>query len=187
MNKQTFGYILAFSLGAAAGVAASWKIFKTKYEQRIEEEIESLNKLRSELQSEPTKDEAPDISEERPIEEVRAEYVNIIKEQGYSYQEDMEVGDGIRIISPEEYGDDPGYESETLYYFADGVLIDDQDNPVEDVANTVGLDFPSHFGEYEEDSVHVRNTRLRTDYEILLDVREYSSVVNPEPHLAEDE
>ena len=41
----------------------------------------------------------------------------------------------------------------------------------------VGEESLNHFGEYEDDSVFVRSDRLKCDYEILLDQRNYSDVV----------
>ena len=57
---------------------------------------------------------------------------------------------------------------------------------VEDIENVVGLDFADHIGEYEDDAVHIRNERLRCDYEILRDLRKYSDVLEDKPYLRED-
>ena len=69
------------------------------------------------------------------------------------------------------------YTTETLTYYADHVLTDDFDNPIEDVEAMVGEESLNHFGEYEEDAVYVRNERHKIDYEILLDERKYTEVV----------
>ena len=53
--------------------------------------------------------------------------------------------------------------------------------------NTVGEDFEEHFGDYEEDSVFVRNDELGLDYEILRDMRNFSDVVKNHSHHTEDE
>lgn len=84
------------------------------------------------------------------------------------------------VISPEEFDELTGYNTETLTYYADGVLTDCHDDIIEDVENTVGLDSLNHFGEYEDDSVHVRNDARQCDYEILKDYREYYREVHPE-------
>ena len=46
--------------------------------------------------------------------------------------------------------------------------------PAEDVDGTVGDDYADHFGEYEDDSVFVRNDLTRCEYEILADTRKYT-------------
>ena len=57
---------------------------------------------------------------------------------------------------------------------ADGVLAySDTNERVEDIGELVCEDFAAHFGEYEEDSVFVRNDNLRMDIEILRDLRTY--------------
>ena len=61
------------------------------------------------------------------------------------------------------------------------------DEPVEDVDDVVGIESLDHFGEWEDDSVFVRNDKYKTYYEILLDERKYSDIINENPHLAEDE
>ena len=91
-----------------------------------------------------------------------------------------------RVIPPEEFGEED-YAVISLNYYADGVLADDWDKVIEDVENTVGEDFANHFGEYEDDSVFVRNDELEKDYEILLDMRNYSDVVTRKPHLVTDD
>ena len=48
---------------------------------------------------------------------------------------------------------------------------------VDDIEETVGIDSLTHFGEYEDDSVFVRNDERKCDYEILLDDRDYEDCV----------
>ena len=75
------------------------------------------------------------------------------------------------IITPDEFGDreDEGYDTVSLVYYSDGILTDDVDQLVEDVDDTVGLESLNHIGEYEDDSVFVRDERKKVDYEILKD------------------
>lgn len=87
----------------------------------------------------------------------------------------------ISIISPEEFGE-MGYQTINLTYFADGVLVDDRYSVMEEdeLEMAVGRDSLSHFGDYEEDSVHVRNEQREIDYEILLDPRTYEEFLETE-------
>jgi hypothetical protein len=62
------------------------------------------------------------------------------------------------------------YEKITLTYFPDDrVLLDDEEDPIEDVGNTVGWRNLSQFGNESEDPnvVFVRNRRLETDFEVI--------------------
>ena len=81
------------------------------------------------------------------------------------------------IITPEELGEEMDYSLVALIYYADGVLADDFDNVVDDEEHYVGSDYKNHFGEYETNTVHVRNDELMCDYEITQDFRKFSDVI----------
>lgn len=206
--RNEFIYAAAFAVGAAVGSLATWKIVKTKYEKIAQEEIDSVK----EVYAKKMIGEEIDLSlsvgidpddDDRTLEEklkdlkvVTDEYTSIINKQGYSSNvtvpepkkevEQMSI-DRPYVISPDEYGE-IGYEEIELTYYADEVLADDQNELVEDVDDVVGLDSLKHFGEFEDDSVHVRNDARRADYEILLDSRTYAEVsAKTSPHLVEVE
>ena len=86
------------------------------------------------------------------------------------------------MISPEEFGEFEEYEKISLTYYADQVLTDENDEEVDNVEECVGVESLNHFGDYEDDSVFVRNDRLKCDYEILLDQRNYTSIHEKIPH-----
>lgn len=176
--------LFIFSLGVAAGVAASWKILKTKYEQIAQEEIDSVKDYYSKLdevsENEPKTEEVEVTNETDTAEK----YTDILTDEGYTNYSDTEKGVNQMatkkiepyIIPPEDFGELDEYETISLTYYADGVLTDDYDEIVENADDVVGPDFADHFGEYEDDSVFVRNDRLKADYEILYDVRKYSEL-----------
>ena len=83
---------------------------------------------------------------------------------------------GPYVISPDDFDDNDDYEVVSLVYYSDGVLADEDDNVIEDVEGMVGEDSLNHFGEYEDDSVFVRNDERKTDYEILLDSRNFADI-----------
>lgn len=205
MSKSILSKIVIFAAGAAIGSAVTWKLVKTKYEQIARDEIQAVKEalLDREIEEEEAKEFADlgepitqgfeDVlkSEKPPINEL----VTIIKENqyfSYSNVSESKEDEGIDkvgrpyVITPEEFGENEEYDTESLTYYADEVLTDDMDNPIEDVESVVGYDSLNHFGEYEDDSVFVRNDRNKTDYEILLDLRAYSDVIKNKPHLAED-
>ena len=84
------------------------------------------------------------------------------------------------VISPEEYGEIDDYNLYSYTYYADKVLADEYNEPIEDVDSIIGLESLKHFGEYGDDSVYVRNDELKADYEILLDDEKYE-VLFPRP------
>lgn len=80
------------------------------------------------------------------------------------------------VIPPEDFGD-ADYKVKSLVLYSDGVLVTESGIPIEDIDGTVGKDSLNHFGEFEADSVFVRNDCLETDFEILLDSRKYNDVM----------
>lgn len=198
MNKAT-GFVM-FVLGAAVGSVATWQYTKKKYERIAQEEIDSVKEIFSKRESaadveivtpEPQTakvgkpEEKPDITEyaARLEREGYTNYSNVSAGEKKEEQEAMEMKP--YVISPEEFGEFEDYERISLSYYADQILADEDDEKVEDVDNVVGLESLAHFGEYEDDSVFVRNDRLKCDYEILLDQRTYSDVIKQRPHQTE--
>ena len=193
---------LIFVSGVAVGSVVTWKLLKTRYEQLAQEEIDSVkekfsNKCRkiddANSDDEPDSDECED-DETSDIDE----YKTRLEESGYvNYSEpferkvgdvkmDGDVADKPYVISPDDFGTDLDYDQIELTYYSDGVLVDENNEPVEDVENVVGADSLDSFGEYEDDSVYVRNDRLKSEFAILLDHRKYSEISKKGPHSVED-
>lgn len=108
------------------------------------------------------------------------EYASIIRNESYNPEksdESQNAGpiDKPYVISPDEFGE-CGYETVNLTYYSDDVLVDENDELVDDISEIVGEDFTSHFGEYEEDSIYMRNDSKKCDYEILRDYNPYHAL-----------
>ena len=69
--------------------------------------------------------------------------------------------------------------------FPDDVLTDSDDVIIDNIEETVGSDSLNHFGEFEEDSVYVRNDKLKCEYEILYIQEKYSDVLKRKPYISE--
>lgn len=196
MSKVT-GFVM-FIMGAAVGSVATWQCIKKKYEQIAQEEIDSVKAVFS--KRDPDTEIKVEASDPQPakVEKV-AEKPNILeyaarleKESYTNYsgmgsrkEEQMPMEEKPYVISPEEFGEFEEYEKISLSYYADQVLADENDELIEDVDDVVGIESLTHFGEYEDDSVFVRNDRLKCDYEILMDQRTYSEVLKTKPHQTE--
>lgn len=187
--KGTLSSILIFAAGAAVGSVVTWKLIEARYKQLVEEDLASMDEYyrnKYGVEEEPVEKEAEEIENQVDIRE----YAKRLADQKYinysNVEKEVEDVEEPYVIPPEEYGELEGYRTVTLYYHADGVLTDDQNEVVEDADDVVGADFSEHYGEYEEDSVCVRNDAKRTDYEILYDPSTYQSGINKSPHLAED-
>lgn len=167
-----------FALGATAGAFVVWKVLSKKKDELVEyDDIDDIDIIVDEdLEASSTADENKIV-----------DYNSAMKKAGYDtrtkdvYDRDKnERACNPFVISPDEFNTRDGYEAISLIYYADKVLADDNDELV-DIVEVVGEDALTHFGEYEADSVFVRNMLLRCDYEILLDERTYASVLEGKP------
>lgn len=187
-----------FSLGFIIGATVAWYLLKDKYETLAQEEIDSVKEVFARREQE-MKDEtvkrnvAEGIKDSDRTKPDLKEYAEQLKKNGYTRYSDLSADDGgvsdkqtkPYVIPPEQFGDNEEHEQISLTYYADGVLADENDEVIEDVEDAVGIDSLNHFGEYEDDSVFVRNDARKCDYEIFLDQRTYSEVVEDMPHQME--
>lgn len=180
---------LIFVSGIVVGAGASYLILKNKNEEEINEayrEAREYRKNRDEVSKEDGLVNYSDESEEE--NETVDEMEQIINDNRYS-----RVMDGSNkktsslipfVISPEEFGMDDDIEVDTLYYYKattdganlDDIIVDANNEEIEDVEELLGMsvsDIINHYGEYEEDSVYIRNPKLNTDYEILREIAYY--------------
>ena len=188
MNKDLLSKVLIFVAGCGIGSVVTGKLVEKKYQQIAQEEIDSVKEALGYV-NEPMKEDEPEDAEadeedefDRENESAKEEINRICKEQGYDYnaiskggeKEMAEKDDKPYVISPEEF-DENGYKTKTLFYYNDDVVTDDRGKVLseESVEKLIGKESLSTFGQYESDSVFVRNDNLMTDYEILADERNY--------------
>lgn len=193
-----FTGIAAFIVGAAIGSVVTWYFLKDKYEKITQEEIDSVKEVFSKRYSEKDKKteepqsvseksdendvsdkpevESQNVSEDSDDEDDELDNVDYSKLYSCIINHSPEIKfDKPFVIPPSEFGMEDDYDEISLTYYADKILADENDEIVEDVEGLVGFESLSHFGEYEDDSVFVRNDRLKCDIEILLDVDRYDS------------
>lgn len=183
MNK-----LLIFTLGAAAGSLVTWKIVEKKYKRIADEEIESVKEYYNEKikqikcdidemypeDEEDVIDDIPDFTDEE-----KEEYKQLVNE----YVDDdaiVQLEPAIEhitpyVIAPEEFGESYGYDTKSWTCYADDVVTDENGDIVGNPECIIG-DALQHFGEYEDDSVYVRNEDTECDYEILRHYKTFSEV-----------
>lgn len=180
MKQDILSNLLLLATGAAIGSAITWVVMKRKYdsfEYIYEDEDPDGNTLEEEERV-----DGPIVKSGDRVEPVKRKdmirYNKIVKDSGYSGpEEEKEESDVDKpyIIPESEFSELEGYNVETLYYYEDGVLTDDQNNIIDDVDDIVGEETLSEFEENEDcDSIYVRNDKLKCDYEILRDMGRYS-------------
>lgn len=183
--SETVKRIFIFIAGAGLGTIVSWQFLKNKYEQIANEEIASVKEAYNKKDDISSDESEEDESQEKyyektddgkwvettlPSEEEVNEYKKLVSNYTSNENEEKGVTDmprGPYVIKPEEFGN-MDYDLVSLEYYADKVLVDEDDHPIQDVEYMVGEDSLEHFGEYEDDAVYVRNDLIKTDFEILL-------------------
>lgn len=175
---NTLNKIFIFAMGAAVGSLVTYKLIKEKYKKIADDEIKSVKEVYDKKATLSKKEILKECHEDGSLSD--EEYVKKVENFGYGKDEDWgdeEVStERPYVIEPEEFGE-CDYDTISLVYYEDGVVTDSLTGEVIDnVDDIVGLDSLNHFGEYEDDSVFVRNNALQNDYEILLDTRKYFDI-----------
>lgn len=191
--SNTLSKLLAFTAGAALGSAVTLYLVKAKYEKMTIDEINSIRELYAnpivpdyvdeddlDDESDDEDDDEEDLEDENPG---LREYNKLVKSYNYAAKPASKIVDKeeetVRkpyVIEPEEF-DENGYETVSLYWFEDDVVTYALGGEVMDnVDEMIGEDAHLHFGEYEDETVYIRNDRLKTDFELCRDGRRYSEV-----------
>lgn len=212
--NDTLSKFIIFAAGAGIGSVVTWRLVKKYYNNIANKEIADVKAWYARKYGEKSESKKADAvgdairdgikdGMKKPVTEndIRnltaqlqnmgyVDYSNkgdepVEKSERIEEEEKVDNVERPYVIDPKYFDEYDDYNTINLTLYADGVLVDDSSNePVEDVDETVGLDNLNHIGEYEEDAVHVRNDKLRCDYEILCDTKKYSEIC---PHPAEDE
>ena len=189
--------LLCFVAGAAIGSVVTWKLIEKKYKDLADEEIESVIETFKNRKPRITKDEVKETVEKviNKWKEPKETVEDIVTAEGYSIENEEEIDEddesnytinvdnGIDVvtpyvITPEQFGEYNEYGTKTLTYYADNVLTDEIDNPItsDEMVIMIGPDALDHFGEYEDDSVYIRDEMNEMDYEILKSEKKFSEI-----------
>ena len=192
--------LLIFAAGLAVGAVAGAVIVKNKVLADAKAEVEEVRKYYRESRG--VVEEVEEKEEVKEVEKKEYELKDIqVKDEpktgltNYSQITKMYMSkdefqapmyDDPFVIDPSEFGENPEYDTETLTYFADGVLVDDVDDVIEEPDIVVGLENLKIFEEFGATTVYVRNDIYKTDYEIIRDDWNYSDLKEPvEPPVKE--
>ena len=191
--------LLFFVAGAAIGSIATWKLIEKKYKDLADEEIESVIETFKNRRPRITKDEVKETVEKviNKWKEPKETVEDIVAAEGYSIENEEEIDEDDEsnyivnvdndndievvtpyVITPEQFGEYNEYGTKTLTYYADNVLTDEIDNPItsDEMITMIGPDALDHFGEYEDDSVYIRDEMNEMDYEILKSEKKFSEI-----------
>lgn len=175
---------VSFAVGAAIGFIFAEQKLKKKYDQMVEQEVESIKASFKKYQIQ---------SEDKDTAEAAAvnleNYETLINDLGYSTVTDAvdEIQDKTHvIITEDDFSALDDYESISLIYLADGVLVDDDYARMseEEIAWAIGNTDLGTFADDETvDTMYVKNTKLKVAYEIIKDDQTYAELLESKPYL----
>ena len=191
--------LLIFAAGLAVGAVAGAVIVKNKVLADAKAEIEEVREYYRESRGVKEVEEKEEVKEvekkEYELKDIQVKdepktgltnYSQITKMYMSKDEFQSPMYDDPFVIDPSEFGENPEYDTETLTYFADGVLVDDVDDVIEEPDIVVGLENLKVFEEFGATTVYVRNDIYKTDYEIIRDDWNYSDLKEPvEPPVKE--
>jgi len=174
--------ILYFSIGAALGAVTAWYLTKRHYETFIDDEIEEVKeRYRDEHQEE--NDRKTYQAKVRTLGYVEPVTVRNGSDNGEDYILKDDVEEELRVtnpfpgeradipytIGPDAYAEEyvGTFDKETITYWAgNDMLVTDADEILE-INDTIGRENLEKIGEFEENTVFVRNERLGMDFEVV--------------------
>lgn len=208
--NQSLSISFAFLLGAWLSYIVTKKALEEKYDQRAQDEVASIRRAYEDVlnekipQTESTEKEEPIASPTLVVPETpHTQYAHLTNDLGYSKTEPAEeaqqqaddqalrdifddpVNKVPYIISPDDFGSLPGYDAVSWTYYSDGTVANDEEEALspQEIEDTIGRESLRHYGEYEDDSIHVRNDMKRCDYEVLKSDEDYEDVLDQKPWL----
>lgn len=173
MNKNIRD-VLIFAVGFASGTYFMHTLFRKKYEEQAEKEINDVRNHYQQKEAEMDK-----VIEERATQKSIEQLTGPYRME--SDPEDTATHEDIEIIQPDEFGENDDYETSFMSYYNDGALVfDGEDDPVDedDIPKIIGTEALKHMGEFAPSMVHVRNNNYHKDYEII-QVRQNWYDLNP--------
>jgi len=194
--KEGFIFAAGLLIGAAVSGVATYFIVNKKANDRADEEILSvkeafknrkpldISKIKEELKEEVIQETKAKANLNKPAlmaytslaKEYKSEEADIPAKESEKEidEEEEEIDTSLEYIRPEDYGEkvDDGFRSIELYWYADDILATENHEKIDDPKNYAG-DFVSHFDEFEDDVVYVRDNLMKRDIAIFRSAKTY--------------
>ena len=165
---ETVKKLVIFFVGVGVGAGIMALIKRDRYEV-----IDYIPKKE-------TKPEEPKEEKAEPEETVEKKSAEkIIDENSYTKSK-------IYTIIPDEVGMYDDYDEIELTYYIDGVLADDQANTY-GIRDTIGESSINHFGDFDDNTLYVRNELLKCDYIVRLDQQPFYEIEDHPENLSPEE
>ena len=166
MRKNILCALFGLALGVGLGI---YKDYKKNHEDvktgaDVKPEEDTYEDIDDMEEYEVPKKEGPDNRREY------TNYSDLTRLYRTTEKKEQTVRSKPVVISPDEYGEEEYYTQIEFVYCADDIVLNEDQEVVEDPEKYIG-DALNHFGEYEEDSVYVRNDKLKSYFAVLKDFR----------------
>lgn len=162
-------------------VASVKSVYEAKREELVEEEEELLQKKYEESQFrkltedlEYREKDIPDTIHNQHVR--REEVITVHSTQIIGGPDDDQDPENPYVIPLEEFMENDDYEKVSItYWYKDDTLADEREQIIPDVNRTVGGENLKMFGigSQNEDTVYIRNVRIKTDFEVTRDERSF--------------
>jgi len=189
-------------LGAGIGFAIGYKIAEKKlaarFEERLTEETKDMREFYTNVKKPYATPEAavkeliPDLEDPR-VKKQRTQYNKLVSEEKYVSPETVVVAGepgvivqnvsdmGPVIIDQDEFmTNELDHQQATLtYYEKSDQVCGERDEPIDNSEIVVGTAFKTHFGDgsSDENVVHIRNSGLHMDFEVVRSFGSYEAEV----------
>lgn len=184
MNKALAKVIgIVGSIGFVGGWAGCRLYDMHKYAGNMHKKRSFMHKKMKKIEKPEPEETTPPVvlTQEEPEEKSASEpsFEEIVEEEQYSpdHEEDeRHIPSKPYIIEPDEYEDDDVFEKVELnLYLGDGILTDDEDEPVTNWKELVGTEALRQIEAMGERVMYVRNEKYYRDYMITAVDGEYGS------------
>lgn len=168
--SKNLSSVIAFVAGAAVGAFGMFIFMNDKVQQQINEVNSARDEYLNKNQEKQTVNEPAERKENLKKDDSKNAAEEIIRNNGYVSPKSDSRGNPV-VIDPYECGDEPDYEQVELMYYSTADIVRDENNETltkEEIEEDIGAAALRRFGEYEDDSVYVRNDSQERYYIILL-------------------
>lgn len=164
--------ILTFVIGAALGAGVTYLCMKNKVDAEISDVRESLSEQFTEKEEEKA---TKHVEEKKDIFEVASQ---VLANNSYTYSEPTK--EKFYTVESDIAGED-GYDLIKFVYHSDGIITDEDNNPVNNVPLHLGINYLQMIKGCNRDFVYIRNEDQKVDYQVEISEKEYS-YIDEEPH-----
>lgn len=207
MSRAYIYAAVGFIAGVLSGVAAAGYYFHKRYEERLDEEVrsvkESFGRVYSYKGSHPDNDEKTDISVtdddsiiKREVDTSKTDYTKYFEnpditdeiaviDEVETPEEDLAPGEAPYVIDDYEYMQDEESTRIELLYFDDGLITDENWDPVEDLSRVVSKKDLEEFVKSDEDSIYTRSDARHCIYIIEKQDEPWEGFVERHPIIKE--